>query len=166
MSYRKTTTSFDANAKERFVNAKYVTLKRLTLDSFRFIVRDDGDYTAHLTDPDALVQWKSVVQVILPVAPTSNPTCPICLGPPIAPQSTQCGHVYCYACALHHLSMAEKKVQRCAVCFDDFREKELKSVLFWDVDDVTVIDGPRKSLTGKRGKFVLMKRQVVRLFSQ
>jgi len=63
--------------------------------------------------------------------------------------------------------MAEKRVQRCAVCFDEFREKELKSVLFQDMADLvgSVLDDgsvSRTSLAGKRGKFILMKRQAVR----
>ncbi len=34
-------------------------------------------------------------------------TCPICLSPPTAPRMTKCGHVYCYACMLHYLTVGE-----------------------------------------------------------
>lgn len=33
--------------------------------------------------------------------------CPICLSPPTAPRMTKCGHVFCYPCILHYLTLHE-----------------------------------------------------------
>ncbi|KAG1810187.1 uncharacterized protein HD556DRAFT_1318651 [Suillus plorans] len=124
--------------KERFVNAQY-----------RFVMNPSGDYTVHFADPDIFFQWHDILQVIIPrssalasatvvggeraVQEEGVKTCPICLSPPTAPRMTKCGHVYCFPCILHYLSMSEKlKWARCPVCFDTLNEKQLKSVKWYD----------------------------------
>lgn len=124
--------------KERFVNAQY-----------RFVMNPSGDYTVHFADPDIFFQWHDILQVIIPrssalasatvvggeraVQEEGVKTCPICLSPPTAPRMTKCGHVYCFPCILHYLSMSDKlKWARCPVCFDTLNEKQLKSVKWYD----------------------------------
>ncbi|KAG2159606.1 uncharacterized protein EDB93DRAFT_1073895 [Suillus bovinus] len=124
--------------KERFVNAQY-----------RFVMNPSGDYTVHFADPDIFFQWHDILQVIIPrssalasaifvggeqsVQEEGVKTCPICLSPPTAPRMTKCGHVYCFPCVLHYLSMSDNlKWARCPVCFDTLNEKQLKSVKWYD----------------------------------
>ncbi|KAJ3328173.1 hypothetical protein HDU76_010461 [Blyttiomyces sp. JEL0837] len=65
--------------KERFINANY-----------RFLVKSTGDYTPHLFDPDLPVDWKDIVQILIPTS--KEVTCPVCLSPPVAAKITRCGH--------------------------------------------------------------------------
>lgn len=100
------------------------------VSSNHFVVNQDGNYEASLRDPDAYIDWTQVVQVLMPIPPTQTPTCPICLAEPVAPKCTKCGHVYCYSCIMRHLSVAQDHNRRCPVCFEDIRERELRSVSF------------------------------------
>ena len=98
----------------------------MILFSFRFVVSSLVDQTASLVDPDALVGWQSVEQVIIPVsAPLS---CPICLCEPTVPKVTRCGHVFCHSCVLHYLALGEEPYRKCALCQDAIYAKDLKSV--------------------------------------
>ncbi|KAJ3317253.1 RING finger protein 10 [Boothiomyces sp. JEL0866] len=106
--------------KERFVNA-----------NFQFVMKPDYQLQ-FLTDPDILVNWEDVVQMIIP---TNKPlTCPICLAPPCAPQVTKCGHVYCWPCLQHYLSLSEKNWRKCPICFESIYPKALKNVLVVEKD--------------------------------
>ncbi|KAG9314162.1 hypothetical protein JVU11DRAFT_4948 [Chiua virens] len=122
--------------KERFVNAQY-----------RFIMNPTGDYTVHFADPDIFFQWQDILQVIVPrasaYASTTNgetpgpdeglTSCPICLSPPVVPRMTKCGHVFCFACILHYLSLSDNhKWARCPICFDTVNAKQLKSVKWFE----------------------------------
>ncbi|KAH0838119.1 hypothetical protein J3R83DRAFT_6365 [Lanmaoa asiatica] len=118
--------------KERFVNAQY-----------RFIMNPTGDYTVHFADPDIFFRWEDILQVFVPRASayaltTSEKTlsldeglttCPICLSPPVVPRMTKCGHVFCFPCILHYLSLSDNlKWARCPICFDSVNANQLKSV--------------------------------------
>ncbi|KAI9002787.1 hypothetical protein BC832DRAFT_107625 [Gaertneriomyces semiglobifer] len=115
---RRTTTAYTPFNKERFVNA-----------NFRFVMNCDGDYTINLHDPDTLVDWDQVVQTIVPSV--KNPSCPICLGKPVAPRATKCGHVYCFACVLHYLALGDRKWRKCPICYDAIYAKDLRPARFW-----------------------------------
>ena len=65
--------------KERFVNA-----------NFRFIV--DPLAEIPLQDPDLILKWENVAQMIIP---STSPSCPICLSVPVAPRASKCGHLFC-----------------------------------------------------------------------
>ncbi|KAF9011070.1 hypothetical protein BDQ17DRAFT_1345414 [Cyathus striatus] len=112
-----------------------------------------GDYTVHFADPDMHVsallpffQWHDILQVIIPrssalASATSGErssqeegatTCPICLSPPTAPRMTKCGHVFCFPCILHYLSMSDNKWARCPICFDSVNERQLKCVKWFE----------------------------------
>lgn len=56
-----------------------------------------------------------------------EPQCPICLFPPIAAKVTRCGHVYCWTCVLHYLSLSDKSWRKCPICYDAVHVGDLKS---------------------------------------
>ncbi|KAM3825966.1 E3 ubiquitin-protein ligase RNF10 isoform 1-T1 [Vipera latastei] len=93
----------------------------------QFVVRDDQDYTVHFTDPDTLVNWDFVQQVR--IYSHEVPSCPICLYPPTAAKITRCGHIFCWACILHYLSLSEKTWSKCPICYGSIHKKDLKSVV-------------------------------------
>ncbi|XP_007229396.3 RING finger protein 10 [Astyanax mexicanus] len=93
----------------------------------QFVVIDDQDYQAHFTDPDTLVSWDSVQQVR--IYSHEVPTCPICLYPPVAAHITRCGHIYCWPCMLHYLSLSEKSWSKCPICYEAVHSADLKSVV-------------------------------------
>ncbi|XP_072538641.1 E3 ubiquitin-protein ligase RNF10 [Salminus brasiliensis] len=93
----------------------------------QFVVIDDQDYQAHFTDPDTLVSWDCVQQVR--IYSHEVPTCPICLYPPVAAHITRCGHIYCWPCMLHYLSLSEKSWSKCPICYEAVHSADLKSVV-------------------------------------
>ncbi|XP_053135927.1 RING finger protein 10 isoform X2 [Hemicordylus capensis] len=93
----------------------------------QFVVCDDQDYTVHFTDPDTLVNWDFVEQVR--ICSHEVPSCPICLYPPTAAKITRCGHIFCWACILHYLSLSEKTWSKCPICYGSIHKKDLKSVV-------------------------------------
>ncbi|ESO04424.1 hypothetical protein HELRODRAFT_191771 [Helobdella robusta] len=101
--------------KERFLQA-----------NCQFVVKSDGDYGVHSVDPDALAQWELIQQVKLTVH--EAPYCPICLYPPKAAKITRCGHIYCWPCILHYLSLDDKSWRKCPICSDAVHSNDLKSV--------------------------------------
>ncbi|KAF2363210.1 Zinc finger C3HC4 RING-type [Trinorchestia longiramus] len=80
-----------------------------------------------LSDPDSLVSWGSVEEVLLHTTEPFN--CPVCLYPPVAPQVTKCGHIYCYPCILHYLALSDKKWRGCPICNLMVVREDLKSVV-------------------------------------
>lgn len=92
----------------------------------QFVVSASGDYSIHLGDPDKLVEWDCIEQVRLFCQ--EIPSCPICLYPPKAAKITRCGHVYCWSCLLHYLSLGDKKWSRCPICNESIYRKDIKSV--------------------------------------
>lgn len=123
--------------RERYVNAQY-----------RFVMKPTYDCIAQIADADAPLPWQDIVQVILsntsdlPGA-KSDANCPICLSPPSAARMTKCGHVYCFACILHYLIVAEdearprgmlshKQSKRCPICWDEVHPRDLRAVLWVD----------------------------------
>ncbi|KAJ3155275.1 RING finger protein 10 [Geranomyces michiganensis] len=138
---RKSNAYYEPYNKERFVNA-----------NFRFIMDEKGDYTVNVFDPDIIVDWKDIVQAVVPV--TKPPSCPICLSPPVAPKVTKCGHVYCWPCITHYLELGDKKWRKCPICYDAIYGKDLKPARFSLMQEVG------KATTSKpaKVKMVLMKR--------
>lgn len=132
---------------------------------YRFLMKPTSDYSPHWGDADLPVFWPNVAQVVVcsagdwtvRSAAGAQPsalhatqqelTCPICLSPPTAPRITRCGHVYCYACMLHYLIVADdenaarqrharspagRHSKRCPVCWDDVSARDLKPVHWFD----------------------------------
>ncbi|KAG8834535.1 hypothetical protein FRC18_001865 [Serendipita sp. 400] len=140
---RKTTANIPW-AKERFINSAY-----------RFVLKPSvtADYTVHFVDPDIYFQWGDIAQILVPYTGTSlsgegNSTCPICLCPPVAPRMTKCGHVYCFACAIHYLHTSEHAGwHRCPICFDSISETSLKPVKWFHGSEIeSGIAGPGSTL--------------------
>uniref|UniRef100_I3JYW3 E3 ubiquitin-protein ligase RNF10 n=1 Tax=Oreochromis niloticus TaxID=8128 RepID=I3JYW3_ORENI len=93
----------------------------------QFVVTDDQDYKAHFTDPDTLVNWDCVQQVR--IYSHEVPSCPICLYPPVAARITRCGHIFCWPCMLHYLSLSDKTWSKCPICYEAVHTADLKSVV-------------------------------------
>ncbi|XP_076849948.1 E3 ubiquitin-protein ligase RNF10 [Brachyhypopomus gauderio] len=93
----------------------------------QFVVINDQDYQAHFTDPDTLVNWDCVQQVR--IYSHEVPSCPICLYPPAAAHITRCGHIYCWSCMLHYLSLSDKSWSKCPICYEAVHSADLKSVV-------------------------------------
>ncbi|XP_017877027.1 RING finger protein 10 [Ceratina calcarata] len=95
--------------------------------SCQFVVSSSGNYTLYLSDPDVLVDWKLVEQIKL--YSCESVSCPICLCPPVAGKMTRCGHVYCWPCILHYLSLSDKSSRQCPICYESIQKSDLKSVI-------------------------------------
>ncbi|XP_074029402.1 E3 ubiquitin-protein ligase RNF10 isoform X2 [Leptinotarsa decemlineata] len=93
----------------------------------QFVVNESGNYKQYLNNPDDLVDWNLVEQVNIQVS--EFPTCPICLYSPVAAKMTRCGHIYCWSCVLHFLSLSEKPTRKCPICFEPLYKSDLKSVV-------------------------------------
>ncbi|CAN9513529.1 unnamed protein product [Ophioblennius macclurei] len=104
----------------------------------QFVVTDDQDYKAHFTDPDTLVNWDSVQQVR--IYSHEVPSCPICLEPPLAARITRCGHIFCWPCMLHYLSLSEKSWSKCPICNEAVHAADLKSVVAMETRQYVVGD--------------------------
>ncbi|XP_008505354.1 E3 ubiquitin-protein ligase RNF10 isoform X2 [Equus przewalskii] len=121
--------------------------------SCQFVVSEDQDYTAHFADPDTLVNWDFVEQVR--ICSHEVPSCPICLYPPTAAKITRCGHIFCWACILHYLSLSEKTWSKCPICYSSVHKKDLKSVVATESRQYVVGDTITMQLM-KREKGVLV----------
>ncbi|XP_064461072.1 E3 ubiquitin-protein ligase RNF10-like isoform X2 [Ornithodoros turicata] len=93
----------------------------------QFVVRDGGSYGQHCSDADTLVDWGLVEEVR--TGAFEDATCPICLYPPVAAKMTRCGHVYCWPCLLHYLSLTDHSWRRCPICYEAIHRDDLKSVV-------------------------------------
>uniref|UniRef100_A0A2K5QFY8 E3 ubiquitin-protein ligase RNF10 n=1 Tax=Cebus imitator TaxID=2715852 RepID=A0A2K5QFY8_CEBIM len=83
------------------------------------------------------------------------PSCPICLYPPTAAKITRCGHIFCWACILHYLSLSEKAWSKCPICYSSVHKKDLKSVVATESRQYVVGDTITMQLM-KREKGVLV----------
>ncbi|KAM9811129.1 LOW QUALITY PROTEIN: E3 ubiquitin-protein ligase RNF10 [Neosynchiropus ocellatus] len=104
----------------------------------QFLVSDEQDYKAHFTDPDTLVNWDCVKQVR--IYSHEVPTCPICLYPPVAARITRCGHIFCWTCMLHYLSLADNTWSKCPICYEVVDTADLKSVVAMETKQYAVGD--------------------------
>lgn len=92
----------------------------------QFVVKDTGDYSLQARDPDVLVDWDLVEQVR--THSHEQGSCPICLQVPLAGKITRCGHIYCWACILHYLSLDDKSWRKCPICYEAVHKSDLRSV--------------------------------------
>ena len=89
-------------------------------------MKNNGDYTVHMSDPDLLITWPKIEEIHID---SHDPiVCPICLYPPNAAKMTKCGHIYCWCCLLHYLSLSDKQWRKCPICFESIYKQDLKSV--------------------------------------
>ncbi len=79
-----------------------------------------------MADPDRLVDWNLIEEIqIETLEPIS---CPICLYEPQCGKMTKCGHIYCWPCILHYLSLSDKTWRKCPICYESIYKTDLKSV--------------------------------------
>uniref|UniRef100_A0A8C8RGQ9 E3 ubiquitin-protein ligase RNF10 n=1 Tax=Pelusios castaneus TaxID=367368 RepID=A0A8C8RGQ9_9SAUR len=119
----------------------------------QFVVSEEQDYTVHFADPDTLVNWDFVEQVR--ICSHEVPSCPICLYPPTAAKITRCGHIFCWACILHYLSLSEKTWSKCPICYGSIHKKDLKSVVAMETRQYAIGDTITMQLM-RREKSVLV----------
>ncbi|XP_067406189.1 E3 ubiquitin-protein ligase RNF10 [Emydura macquarii macquarii] len=119
----------------------------------QFVVSEEQDYTVHFADPDTLVNWDFVEQVR--ICSHEVPSCPICLYPPTAAKITRCGHIFCWACILHYLSLSEKTWSKCPICYGSIHKKDLKSVVAMETHQYAIGDTITMQLM-RREKSVLV----------
>lgn len=106
--------------------------------SCQFVVKDGGEYSAHMMDPDALVRW-DLIELVHTFS-NETVTCPICLNVPFAGKITKCGHIYCWACMIRYLTLGEKDYRKCPICYDSVNLEDLKSVKWMEVPDYKIGD--------------------------
>ncbi|XP_074869353.1 E3 ubiquitin-protein ligase RNF10 isoform X2 [Carettochelys insculpta] len=104
----------------------------------QFVVSEEQDYTVNFADPDTLVNWDFVEQVR--ICSHEVPSCPICLYPPTAAKITRCGHIFCWACILHYLSLSERTWSKCPICYGSIHKKDLKSVVAMETRQYAIGD--------------------------
>lgn len=127
-SHKKSTNGFSRNSYRwlpRVQRHKY-NKEQFLQASCQFVVTANGNYSHYLIDPDALVDWKLVEQI--KIHSPENLSCPICLCTPIAGKMTRCGHVYCWPCILHYLSLSDQSWHKCPICYELIQKSDLKSV--------------------------------------
>jgi len=93
------------------------------------VVSDCADILNHAIDPDAIVDWDVVEQVVLKQGGSEPTACPICLFPPNAAKLTLCGHVYCWPCILHYLALTDDTSRKCPICDHMVAREDLRSVV-------------------------------------
>uniref|UniRef100_U5ETB8 E3 ubiquitin-protein ligase RNF10 n=1 Tax=Corethrella appendiculata TaxID=1370023 RepID=U5ETB8_9DIPT len=114
----------------------------------QFVVRANYDYSGYIASPDLLVEWDKIEQIHVMSSEVS--ACPICLYPPVAGKMTKCGHLYCWTCILHYLTLSDKTWRKCPICYDAVHMTDLKSA----------IAKPHHSFnTGESVTFQLMRRE-------
>lgn len=93
----------------------------------QFIVKADAkyDYRPFTVSPDTLVEWDRIIKVL--ISSTEESQCPICLYPPKAAKISKCGHIYCFSCMLHYLSLSDKSWRKCPICYESIHLNDLKS---------------------------------------
>jgi hypothetical protein len=126
--YRKTFglgSGYHAIDKARYVHANY-----------RFVVDPRADYHAHSADADVYLDWNNVMQILVS-SQSQVPSCPICLGEPVAPRMAKCGHIFCLPCLIRFMQaeedgkrLPEKKARhkKCPICEDTIYISETKPV--------------------------------------
>ncbi|XP_057868844.2 uncharacterized protein LOC131075912 [Cryptomeria japonica] len=121
--------------------------------NFRFLVSDMGDYELNCSNPDKMLQWEDVAAV--KYSAPAPVRCPICLeSPPLCPQITTCGHIFCFPCILRYLMMGEEDHKgehwkKCPFCSVMISCKDLYTVSINSVKQYT---------TGEIIEFTLLSR--------
>ena len=121
--------------------------------NFRFLVADSADLRASSRDADRMASWEDVVRV--DVASAEAFSCPVCLedgAGAIAPQTTTCGHAFCFPCVARHVLTTRDRgtPAKCPMCFAEIRLGDLRSV------SRRLIAPPS---AGRTQKFALMARR-------
>lgn len=108
-------------------NEKNFVKERFVQANCQFVVTGNQDYSKYIKDPDLFISWESIEEVIFSCKKDDDLRCPICLHYPTAAKITRCGHIYCWSCMLHYLSLSDKKSRPCPICFHNINKSDLKS---------------------------------------
>ncbi len=100
--------------------------EQFLLANCQFVVKNTGDYTVHMCEPDRLVDWDLIEEIQIETLEAIS--CPICLYEPVSAKMSKCGHIYCWPCMLHYLSLSDKSWRKCPICYESIYKKDLKSV--------------------------------------
>lgn len=92
--------------------------------NFQFVIKASAKPKTD-DSPDTLIDWSLIEQINIQTPEETQ--CPICLYPPIAAKITRCGHVYCWPCVLHYLSLSDKTWRKCPICYEAVHVEDLKS---------------------------------------
>lgn len=112
--------------------------------NYRFVVNPSGDYRAQSVDPDVVVPWENIMQVVAS-AESQNASCPICLCDTVAPRMARCGHIFCLPCLLRYMAASEEpdknaapkpagapekkaRWKKCPICWDSIYLKDTRPV--------------------------------------
>lgn len=101
-----------------------VKITKTYICSFQFVIKASAKRKTN-DSPDSLIDWSLIEQINIQTS--DEPQCPICLYPPVAAKVTRCGHVYCWTCVLHYLSLSDKTWRKCPICYDAVHVGDLKS---------------------------------------
>ena len=117
--------------RESFVNCNFsrYSAQHYLQATCQFVLSDSADLVNHTIDPDAIVDWDVVEQVVLKQGGSEPTACPICLFPPNAAKLTLCGHVYCWPCILHYLALSDDSSRKCPICDHMVAREDLRSVV-------------------------------------
>ncbi len=134
-SYRDSTRDENYYEYERFTKqfwsmklskSTYFSKEQFLLANCQFVVKNTGDYSVHMCEPDRPIDWDLIEEIqIETLEPIS---CPICLYEPVSAKMSKCGHIYCWPCMLHYLSLSDKTWRKCPICYESIYKKDLKSV--------------------------------------
>lgn len=106
-------------SKNQFLQANY----KLIITPYQHKT-DEG-----LKNPDALISWDLVEEVIFPVKDELvDCKCPVCLDTTIISKMSKCGHIMCFICTLQYLGSEYSK--KCPICGEKINRKDLKSVQY------------------------------------
>ena len=94
----------------------------------QLVINSSNDDSENIhSNPDERIPWSRVLCVRCYQA--ERPLCPICLGSPVSPRISPCGHIYCYPCVWRYISFEnDTGWQKCAVCAGELVLEELKRV--------------------------------------
>lgn len=122
--YEKFSKQFWSN---KIAKSSYFSKEQFLQANCQFVVKNLGDYSPHMVDPDLMVEWSKIEEIHT----DSNEliSCPICLYPPQAGKITKCGHIFCWPCILHYLSLSDKTWRKCPICYESIYKNDLKSMV-------------------------------------
>ncbi|KAJ2162445.1 hypothetical protein GGF46_000686 [Coemansia sp. RSA 552] len=124
--------------------------------NFRFVLKPRfwTTFMPVVERPDMQLRPEWIERVIMPVA-TETVSCPICLSPPTAARVTKCGHVFCLACILRHITYSGAKQQgttACPICWCEISSDSLLPVHFWEAQYDTKASAGARAKAGSSTK--------------